>query len=138
MNFYSFKISLKYDCLAVLFLISQFSSVAQSCPTLCDPMDCSSMPGFHVYHQSLELSQTHVHRVDDLSNHFILCHPLLLLLSIFPSIRVFSNDSVLCIRWPKYWSFSISPSNEYSGLNIPLLFVNHKSVLYVYTSVFLS
>ena len=50
------------------------------------------------------------------SNHFILCHPLLLLPSVFPSIRVFSNESVLCIRWPKYWSFSISPSNEYSGL----------------------
>ena len=51
-----------------------------------------------------------------LSNHFILCHPLLLLPSIFPSIRVFSNESVLCIRWAKYWNFSISPSNEYSGL----------------------
>ena len=50
------------------------------------------------------------------SNHLALCHPLLLLLSIFPSIRVFSNESVLCIRWLKYWSFSISPSNEYSGL----------------------
>ena len=52
------------------------------------------------------------------SNHFILCHPLLLLPSIFPSIRVFSNESVLCIRWPKYWSFNfnISPSNEYSGV----------------------
>ena len=50
------------------------------------------------------------------SNHLILCHPLLLLPSIFPTIRVFSNESVLCIRWPKYWSFSISPSNEYSGL----------------------
>ena len=50
------------------------------------------------------------------SNHLILCHPLLLLPSIFPSIRVFSNESALCIRWPKYWSFRISPSNEYSGL----------------------
>ena len=50
------------------------------------------------------------------SNHLILCHPLLLPLSIFPSMRVFSNESVLLIRWPKYWSFSISPSNEYSGL----------------------
>ena len=50
------------------------------------------------------------------SNHLFLCHPLLLLSSIFPSIRVFSNESALCIRWPKYWSFSISPSNEYSGL----------------------
>ena len=51
-----------------------------------------------------------------LTNHLILCHPLVLLPSIFPSIKVFSNESVLCIRWPKYWSFSISPSNEYSGL----------------------
>ena len=50
------------------------------------------------------------------SNHFILCHPLFLLPSFFPSIRVFSNESALCIRWPKYWSFGISPSNEYSGL----------------------
>ena len=50
------------------------------------------------------------------SNQFILCHPLLFLPSIFPSIRVFSNESPLCIRWPKYWSFSVSPSNEYSGL----------------------
>ena len=50
------------------------------------------------------------------SNHLILCLPLLLLPSIFPSIRVFSNESALCIRWPKYWSFGISPSNEYSGL----------------------
>ena len=50
-----------------------------------------------------------------LSNHLILCHALLLLPSMFPSIRVFSNESTLCIRWPKYWSFSISPSNEYSG-----------------------
>ena len=49
-------------------------------------------------------------------NHFILCHPLFLLPSFFPSIRVFSNESALCIRWPKYWSFGISPSNEYSGL----------------------
>jgi len=68
------------------------------------------MPGFPVHHQLPELSQTHVH--------FILCCPILLLPSIVPSIRVFSSESVLRIRWPKYWSFSsrISPSNEYSGL----------------------
>ena len=67
-------------------------------------------PGFPIHHQLLEPTQTHVH--------LILCHPLLLLLSIFPSIRVFSNESVLRIRWPKCWSFSfsISPSNEYSRL----------------------
>ena len=94
----------------------QFSSVAQSCPTLCNPMDCS-MPGFPVHHQLLELTQTHVHWVGD-AIHLILCHPLLLPPSILPSIKVFSNESVLHIRWPKYWSFSfsISPSNEHLGL----------------------
>ena len=78
-------------------------------------MDCST-PGLPVLHQLLELVQTHVHRVGD-ATHLILYHPLLFLPSIFPSIRVFSNESVL-IRWPKYWSFSfsLSPSNEYSGL----------------------
>ena len=92
-------------------------SVAQSCLALCDPVDCS-MPGFTVHHQLLELTQTHVHLSPLPSNHLILCHPLLFLPSIFPSIRVFFNESVLCIRWPKYWSFSfsISPSNEHPGL----------------------
>ena len=95
----------------------QFSSVAQSYLTLCDPMDCST-PGFPVHHQLPELAQTHIHRVVMSSNHLILCRPLLLLPSVFPIIRVFSSESVLRIRWPKYWSFSfsISPSNEYSGL----------------------
>ena len=90
-----------------------FSSVAQSCPTLRNPVACST-PGFPVHHQILELAQTHVHRVGDV----ILCRPLLFLPSVFPSIRVFSSESVLCIRWLKHWSFSfsISPSNEYSGL----------------------
>ena len=80
-------------------------------------MDCRT-PGFPVHHQLPELAQTHVHQVMMPSNHLILCHPLLLLPSIFPSIRVFSNESALHIRWPKYWSFSfsISLSNEYSGL----------------------
>ena len=79
-------------------------------------MDCST-PGFPVHHQLSELVQTHVHRVGDTIQPSPLCHPLLLLPSIFPSIRVFSNESVFRIRWPKYWSFSfnISPSNEYSG-----------------------
>ena len=95
----------------------QFSSVAQSCPTLCNPMDCST-PGFPVHHQLLELAQTYVHQVGDAIQP---SHPLLsflLLLSIFPSIRVFYNELILHIRWPKYWSFSfsISPSSEYSGL----------------------
>ena len=79
-------------------------------------MDCS-MPGFPVHHQLPELAQTHVHRVSDAIQPLVLCCPLLLLPSIFPSIMVFSSESALHIRWPKYWSFSfsISPSNEYSG-----------------------
>ena len=79
-------------------------------------MDCS-MPGFPVRHQLLEFAQTRIHRVGD-ANHLILCHPLLFLPSVFPSIRVFYNESILRIRWPKCWSFnfSISTSNEYSGL----------------------
>ena len=83
---------------------------------LCDPTDCSTS-GYPVNHQLSELAQAHVHWVVD-AIHLILCHPLLLLPSNFPSIRVFSNESVLCIRWLKYWSFSfsISPSNGYSGL----------------------
>ena len=97
-------------------MLEKFSSV-QSCLILCDPMDCST-PGFPLHHQLPEFTQTHVHRVGDAINHLILCRPLLLLPSIFPSIGVFSKESVLRIRWPKYWnfSFSISPSNEYSGL----------------------
>ena len=95
----------------------QFSSVTQSFPTFCDLMDCSTS-GFYVHHQLPELAQTRVHRVSDASNHIVLCCPLFLLSSIFPSIRVFSNESVLHIRWPKFWSFSfsISLSSEYSGL----------------------
>ena len=81
------------------------------------PQDCST-PGLPVHHQLLGFAQTHSIESVMPSNHLILCHPLLLLPSIFPSIRVFSNESVLCIRWSKYWSFSfsISPSSEYSGL----------------------
>ena len=80
-------------------------------------MDCST-PGFPVHHHSWSLLKLMSIELVMPSNHLILCHPLLLLPSIFPSIRVFSNESVLGIRWPKYWSFSfsISPSNEYSGL----------------------
>ena len=96
----------------------QFSLVTQSCPIICDPMDCST-PGFPVPHQLPELTQMHrVHQVGDAIQP---SHPLLgpsPPTSIFPSIRVFSNESVLPIRWPKYWSFSfsINPSNVYSGL----------------------
>ena len=80
-------------------------------------MDCST-PGLPVHHQLPGSTQTHVIESVMPSNHLILCHPLLLLPSICPSIRILSNKSVLCIKWPKYWSFSfnISPSNEYSGL----------------------
>ena len=95
---------------------SCYCSIAQLCPTPCDSMDCST-PGFPVLYHLLKLAQTHVHWVGDAIQHHVLSHPLLLP-SIFPSIRVFSNESVLRIGWPKYWnfSFSISTSNEYSGL----------------------
>ena len=95
----------------------QIRSVAQSCPTLCDPMNRST-PGLSVHQQLPEFTQTHVQRVSDAIQPSILCRPLLFLPSIPPSIRVFSNESTLHMRWPKYWSlsFSISPSNEYSGL----------------------
>ena len=95
----------------------QFSSVAQSCPTLCDPMNCST-PGLPVHHQLPEFTQTQSIESVMPSSHLILCRPLLLLPSIFPSIRVFSNESALCNRWPEYWNFSfnISPSNEHPGL----------------------
>ena len=95
----------------------QFSSVAQSCLTLCDPMNCST-PGLPVHHQLPEFTQTHIHRVSDAIQYLILCCPLLLLPPIPPRIRVFSNESTLHMRWPKYWSFSFSiiPSKEHSGL----------------------
>ena len=92
-----------------------FSSVAQMCPTIWDPMNCST-PGIPVHHQLPESTQIHVHWVSDAIQHLILCHPLLLP-SIFPRVRVFSNESTLLMRWPNYWSFSlnISLSNEPPG-----------------------
>ena len=95
----------------------QFSSVAQLCLTLCNPMDCST-PGFLVHHQPPELTQTHVHWVSDAIQP---SHPLL---PLFPPVlnlsqhQGLSNESAIHIRWPKYWSFSfsLSPANEYSGL----------------------
>ena len=95
----------------------QFSLVPQSCPTLCDPLQYSKL-GLPVHQQLPEFTQTHVHESVMPSNHLILCHPLLLLPSIIPSIMVFSNESVLFIRWPKDCSFSVSISlpNEYAGL----------------------
>ena len=101
------KFSMKFIC----------CSVTQSCPTLCDLTDCTT-PGFPVLHHLPELAQTHVHWVSDTiqpSSSLLFSSPPSF---NFPSIRVYSNESALHIRWPKYWSFnfSISPSNEYSGL----------------------
>ena len=96
---------------------NSYSSVAQSCLILCDPMNHST-PGLPVHPNSGSLLKlTSIESVMP-SNYLTLCPPLLLLPSIFPSIRVFSNESALRIRWPKYWSFSfnISPSNEHPGL----------------------
>ena len=121
----------------------QFSSVVQSWLTVCDSMDCS-MPGFLVHHWLPELSQTHVHCDSDViqpSHSLLSTSPPS---SIFPSIRIFSNESVLCIRWPKYWSFSFSiiPSNGYSGMiafRIDWLYLRaaqgtHKSLLQHHSS----
>ena len=103
----------------ILTLNNIFSSIAQSCPILCNPMDCST-PGFPVHRWLVEhqLDQTLVNRVSDAIQP---SHPLSSPsppASIFPSIKIFSNESIPHIRWPKYWSFSlsISPSNEYLGL----------------------
>ena len=99
------------------YLYYQFSSVAQSCPTFCDPMDCMQhvRPSITSCRSSFKL--TLIESVMP-PNNLVLCRPFFLLPSIFPSIRVFSNESVFHISWPKYWSFSfsISASNEYSGL----------------------
>ena len=107
----------KEICFVPMLPSVQFSSVAQSCPTLCDPMNCSTL-GLPVHHQlqgSLKL--TSIESVMT-SSHLILCCTLLLLPPLPPSIRIFSKESTLHMRWPKYWSFrfSISPSNEHLGL----------------------
>ena len=103
---FHFLIFTKYCC-----------SVAKSCLILCNPMDCS-MPDFPVLHYLLAFAQLMSIKSVMPSNHLLLCRPLLLLPSVFPRFRVFSNVSVLCVGWPKYrsFSFSINPSNEYSGL----------------------
>ena len=101
-----------------IYLYSRyFSSVSQLCPTLCDLMDCS-MAGLPLHHQHLEFTQTPVHRIGDAIQLSHRLRPLPLLPPVPPSIRVFSNESTLHIRWPKYWrfSFSISPSDEHPGL----------------------
>ena len=99
------------------FCQNQFSSITQSCLTLCNPMNCSTPASLSIVDSQSLLKFMSIESVMP-SNHLILCHPLLLLPSVFPNIRDFSNRSVIHIRWPKYWSFSfsISPSNEYSGL----------------------
>ena len=98
--------------------MTQFSSVSQSCQILCNPMN-HSMPSLSVHHHHSQ-SPPKLMSIESVmpSNHLILCRPLLLLPPIPPSIRVFSNESALLMRWPKYWSFSfnISPSNEHLGL----------------------
>ena len=104
----------KYADLGSIYV--QFSSVTQSFPILCDPMNCST-PGLPVHHQLPEFTQTSIESVMP-SSHLILGRPLLLLPPIPPSIRVFANESTLLMRWPKYWSFSFSiiPSKEIPGL----------------------
>ena len=95
----------------------QFSSNVQLCPTLCDPWTAACQASLSITNTQSLLKVMSIESVMP-SSHLIFCHPFLLLPSIFSSIRVFSNESTLCTRWPKYWSFSfsISPSNEYSGL----------------------
>ena len=95
----------------------QFSSVAQWGPTLCDPVERSSQASLSIANSQILLKLMSIESVMP-SKHPILCRPLLLLPSIFPSIRVFSNESAIHIRWPKYWSFSFSigPTNEHPGL----------------------
>ena len=105
------------NCPYSFFNSVQFSSVAQSCLALCDPMGCST-PGFPAHHQLPELTQTHVHWVGDaIQPSHPLSSPSLPALNLSQR-QVFSNESILRIRWPEYWSFSfsISPSNEYSEL----------------------
>ena len=106
-----------YSPLVVSMKIISCCSVAQLCPTLCSTMDCTHQAflSFTVSQSLLKLMSIESVMT---SNHLILCCLLLLLSSVFPSTRVFSSELALCIRWPKYWSFSfsISPSNEYSEL----------------------
>ena len=103
--------------LLVWFRAHQFSSAAQSCPTLCTPWTAAHQASLSITNSRSLLKLRSIKLVMP-SNHLIICHLLLLLPSAVPSIRVFSNESVFCIRWPKYWSFSfnISPSNEHPGL----------------------
>ena len=105
--------------------LKAIQSVTQLCPTLGDPMSCS-MPGSPVHHQLLELSPTHVHWVSEAIQPSQLCHHFLLLPSVFASIRVFSNESLLRIRWPKYWSVCVCIPSILSFLHCPY---KHKIIL---------
>ena len=108
LQFFKRSLKLRFWC--------HFSLVAESCLTLCYPWTTANQASLSITNSRSLLELMSIESVMP-SNHLVLCHPLLLL-SIFSSIRVFSNESVLCIRWPMYWSFSfsISPTNEYSGL----------------------
>ena len=112
--FQSYSMTPETMLLTTIFSSVQFSSVIQSCPTLCDPMNLS-MPGLPVHHQLPEFTQTHVYPA--ISS----CHPLLLLPPIPPSIRVFSNESTLHMRWPKYWTFSFSIIPSKNTQDLPTL-----------------
>ena len=107
---------IKLRCYVNKLVVNICFSVSQLCLTLCNPMNCSA-PGFPVLHYLPEFAQTHVHWVNDVIQP---SHPLSppSPSQIVPSIRIFSSELALCIRWPTYWSFSlnINPSNEYSGL----------------------
>ena len=114
---YQFLTSATFACILMYISIWCRGSVAKLCPTLCLPGNCST-PGFPILHcisQSL-LKFVSIESVMP-SNHLILCCPFFFLPSVVPSIRIFSIESTICIRWPKYWSFSISPFSEYSGLS---------------------
>ena len=108
-------VEIKPTSVQVLHWRCCYCSVAQSCLTLCDPWTAAHQVSLSITNSRSLLRLTSVESVIP-SNHLILCHPLLLQPLIFPSIRVFFSESILHIRWPKYWSFSISPSSEYLGL----------------------
>ena len=105
--------------------LHQFSSVTQSCPTLCDPMNCSTPDLLSITNSQSSLRLTSIESMMP-SSHLILCRPLLLLPPIPPSIRVFSNESTLCMRWPKYWSFSFSIIPSKDSLHSFMQFKAHK------------
>ena len=122
----------KHNCSFREWILDHCCSVAQSCPALCDPMDCST-PGFLSFTISWSLLKLMSIELLMPSSHLIRCPPHLLMPLIFPSIGVFSSELALCIRWPKYWSLSISPSNEYLGLT-GLISLQSKGLSRVFSS----